>query len=943
MGFCRRCGDIVTGPRCKCGGTAVAPVVQWASSKANDTDKWSQTYVARDKSPARPQIRDQSDPDIYTSTSNPSPETVTSPPSPVKRFPRPNSTVVSNPRTSSSLSNRISAHIVSATTRPPSPLKQSTSLNDDEPPPSPTAADILPSPYAPELSKAYGSVLQPKESLASYSCAICSTEFPPDATIYPDPSSPNSSIGDRFLCRSCFVVNGGSKGDCPTCHRPVLILKSEGGFVETSGRVWHRRCFRCEGCAKNIGDTPMVDLVGRPSCADCFDSCLKRDRTPRKTHESTAPDRSTLNGSRGDAKSREGSPAIEELEQRLGIFKNREGSPVLEELTQRLNAVLNRTPTKDPPLARSPPPTRPIDTASHETSPLVHRARERTRSILEITSPFAARAETSTIDDSPSQQFRRHRSPDPGEDVNASPNQRNDSPVSGRASLDAVEEMKRRFMRQSSSSPAAQVEPVSMTPSPSSTPLLQTPPVKSPMASKIPVAKRLSASPSLRHSMSASSLGSARDRLSWIPSTPDLMSDFSDTTTQSSGPSSPPFNSPQTHQSDIFGGIRKRYSREGVVDDVDDPEAEGRQFPPVLTPKTPKLGKTSIPAATLSPDSLCAKCGGSLFASKAGGRFVTVPETNATGPPKTYHTECFRCTMCDGPFKETSTGQAVFVRGEGGACHVECAPPERISIKSTAVSSPITSVFPPTSAPPFTPITNTTALSATASSSVVANTSPYSSSRYERPLPSASTPFPRFGSSASCPGCLKSVSPMEMGVVPGPQGSRWHASCLACGGKGSTKGRRDKGQPGCGKRLDSAAKRDNDGGVWCRECLLLLPPSLRNSQVESPTKPLVPSFTGRSVGSRGVAPQFTGTTTIARQFTGLRGPDAGMVRQLTGGGLSPTRQLAGSPTKQLGNAPGVLRPRPKSVIGMRSGKSIDEGRGMFLVRQMTGGGGSFGA
>lgn len=76
-------------------------------------------------------------------------------------------------------------------------------------------------------------------------------------------------------------------------------------------------------------------------------------------------------------------------------------------------------------------------------------------------------------------------------------------------------------------------------------------------------------------------------------------------------------------------------------------------------------------------------------------------------------------------------------------------------------------------------------------------------------------------------------------------------------------------------------------------------------------------------------PQFTGTTTLARQFTGVGGGE-GMTRQVTGSGLNPTRSI--SPTK-----PG-MRPRPKSVIGMRSGggKSIDEGRGMFLVRQMTG-------
>ena len=125
-------------------------------------------------------------------------------------------------------------------------------------------------------------------------------------------------------------------------------------------------------------------------------------------------------------------------------------------------------------------------------------------------------------------------------------------------------------------------------------------------------------------------------------------------------------------------------------------------------------------------------------------------------------------------------------------------------------------------------------------------------------------------------------------------------------------------------------------------CQLLL--SMRESPQESPirtTIPLAPSHTGArsvpfgagTVGAR-ITPQYTGTT-IARQFTGFGGSDSALKRQLTGGNLSPTRQLAGSPTKQ----PGMMgtRPRPKSVIGM-SAKSVDKGRGMYLVRQMTGAG-----
>jgi hypothetical protein len=39
------------------------------------------------------------------------------------------------------------------------------------------------------------------------------------------------------------------------------------------------------------------------------------------------------------------------------------------------------------------------------------------------------------------------------------------------------------------------------------------------------------------------------------------------------------------------------------------------------------------------------------------------------------------------------------------------------------------------------------------------------------------------------------------------------------GGFGQVRGKK-KGEPGCGKRLDSAAKSSEDGGVWCRECLV---------------------------------------------------------------------------------------------------------------------------
>ncbi|KAL4064952.1 hypothetical protein V8B97DRAFT_1985737 [Scleroderma yunnanense] len=902
MGFCRRCGDIVSGQRCKCGGTAVAPVVQWSSPKGPIIDKWSQTYVSRETSPTRSPIQLDSNFDESPS---------------FRRFLRSNTVHMSSPPSSNdcSDSNPVPASLSSPLGRMIEPHGIGSSAE-------PSVFEMIQKPSEPELSKVYGSVLQPKETLATFSCAICSAEFQPDAIIYPDPSSLESS--DRFLCKPCFVVGGGSKGDCPNCHRPVLILKSEGGFVEAAGEVWHKRCFCCSGCQKNIGDTPMVDLLGRPSCPDCFDSCLKRTSTPKKPVQSNSErgERSLSPSFHIDLKSQRDSPAVDQLERR-SFVKGKEGSPVLEELTQRLNAVLNRTSRDSSPSFIPLPCTLPQD--SYDSSPLAQRTLRKDKLGADSSpSPhggndFKVKATGTGSITSPSRSIHEQfGTPD-----------RNRTPSSGRPSFDAIEEMKRRFMNQSNSVPVSDSQSPRLA-SPNLTP------------SRIPrISSIANGSPTLRHVVSTSSLRSPR--MSWTPSTPDLVPDVCDTMTQSSGPSSPPAFSPNIH-SDSLSIANKECSAHAPDDH---PSLTGT----MMSKQKESIRRLSIPTATLSPGSLCAKCGGSLFASGGTGRFVTVPELNTTGPPKTYHTECFRCVICDGRFKESPNGKAVFVRNEGGACHLECAPPEQAGATSTVVSSPIKSTFTDTSlsiASPRGPVGNTIPKSTMVTTKPrpriqekgfpsVYN-SPTISSRYERASPSPSAVQPthtRFGSSTACPGCLKSVSPMEFGVVPGPQGSRWHATCLVCGGKGANKGRRDKSQPGCAKKLDSAAKRDIEGGVWCRECLLLLPAHSRNPVVE---KPLVPMFTGRSTGGDAfskVTPQITGTTTIARQFTGLRTGD-GVMRQLTGGGLSPTRQLAGSPTKQIGLA--TPRPRPKSVIGMRSGKSVDEGRGMFLVRQMTGGG-----
>ncbi|KAJ7597168.1 hypothetical protein C8J56DRAFT_1011674 [Mycena floridula] len=810
MGFCSRCGEIIfqTEAKCKkCGGTPAVPAV--FSNRGNQPDIWTRTYVSKDRSPTR-------------STANVTDRSQARTPSPTKRFPRPLS------MTSGSvpgIGGRVSAHIASSTSqsnRPPSPLKYSATAYPDK--------DILPSPspYDSSLSKVYGSVLQPSESLAKHSCAICSTVFPPDATIYPHPTSP-SSQSPQFLCRPCFTTSGGSKGTCPTCSRPVLALKSEGPFVETAGKVWHKRCFNCESCNVNIGSSPMVDLLGRPSCVDCFDNCLRSNRTPNKSRPSATNSPSgNIGGMSIGSKSREGSPAIDELERRLGISKSRESSPELEELSQRLSQIGRHSPTKSPRLSGSP--------------------------------------------------FR------------STPKDPSPSPSPRRTNESGLEEMKQRFKR-SSHSPA-------------------TPPI----------------SP-LRHSQSSGSL-STLSRGDFVqsprsPATPDLVSDFSDTATQSSSDldSPPRLTSSDTSYRGKSGGqsYGSRYTRADFLRDPDTIlEETGSEFStPSRTPTTIRKPGSVSQSPSVSPSSKyranplgltlqpqistsekCSKCRGKLFATTGSSRYVTISDDEQLGTTRSYHADCFRCAICDGVFKDNAGGQASFVKADKGPCHLDCLPVTKI-IKP-AVSPVAPSIFsrkaPDLAAvPPVRPKAS------------------ISSSRYERPpltAPASNNIFPRFGISPTCPGCHKSVSPMERGVVPGPQGTRWHSDCLVCGGKKESKGfgrireERNKGEPGCGKKLDSAAKGDGEGGVLCRECWLLLP-------FGSPTRstPLMPVYTG------GVAPQYTGTTTIARQFTGLGNAEGSLLRQMTGGGLSPTRSL--SPTKQLG-----MRPRPKSVVGIRAVDSV---------------------
>ncbi|KAH0590569.1 hypothetical protein H2248_000709 [Termitomyces sp. 'cryptogamus'] len=812
MGFCRRCGDIVSGARCKCGGTAVAPVVPWNQEIHTNSahDRWSKTYVerARSISPTRSPTAQSTDSPVAPPQA-----------SPTKRFPRP----VSHTGSPITLDNRVSAHIASSTShtsqRSPSPLKNVTHVPALE-------ADILPSLSDATLSKVYGSVLQRKESLTTHSCSVCLIPFPPDATIYPDPASISSS---RFLCRPCYETNGGTKGKCPTCSRPVLTLKSEGEYIHAGNQFWHKRCFNCSRCFKYIGETPMVDLLGRPSCPDCFESCLKRDpSTPQKCTSVSANNSPPLKNSSniggmgsaskaGDRGTREGSPAMEELQQRLGISGRRAGSPAVEDLSRRLAMLARSNPTS---VNYSAVGGKAVSTfEDSRLSRSMGNLGSYTKNIASPTSSLCMGGTQPDLDTSPTPAM-------------LSQTKSTESPT---CTVEAIEEMKQKFIEPSSSGPRG--TPTSAVQS--------TPPFR---------LSHLSNPKQLRDS--DTKFDPQVNIPTPVPSQmPDLMSEFSDTTTQSSlNPESPP----KVHD-DVFGTQEMYIAEHGSSfarrDFSDTPEdvfidvtssrktTSARTPHPIHSRATPS--KHSGPALPLvssltskpektppqdvrhqSPFDLstnsCAGCGGALFTIRSEGKFVTVPGDGELSI--TYHVECFKCAICNGIFNEVCGGQAIFVKANGGACHVECAPPAKMTIHKmpSAVRPDLTLTSNLSSSPPAKPTIRAKTYS-----------TQLTSSRLERPpftapLVPGPIPLPRFGSSTICPGCSKPVFPMEHGVVPGPQNTRWHASCLVCGGKKEMpkcmiirRGMEEKKtDPGCGKRLDSAAKTGADGGVWCRECLV---------------------------------------------------------------------------------------------------------------------------
>lgn len=387
----------------------------------------------------------------------------------------------------------------------------------------------------------------------------------------------------------------------------------------------------------------MVDLLGRPCCVDCFDNCLKRD-TPKKS----TPRVSKTTGAINSESPKPDSSNVGGLSKAPQGIKIRESSPTIEELEQRLG--ISRSREGSPALEGLPKRLNTVNTdtnhhrSSGSSSPTPLSKRSGSRSSYPIPS---------------SKQSPIHR-------------QITSSPV---ANIEAIQEMKQRLINNTSN-----------TASKSSSPSLSTG-LKSPSRERLSNATN---SPARRNDAVHRTL----------PPTPDLMSDFSESS--ASEPSdSPPrrsevddagFFSPRSNQ----GKMQNRmswYSRGDSLDPINDvivEETNSQMNTPTKTPNqddtTPM--KTSMGVSPLqfrkksSPPSVvdsgnsrahsaCFKCGGKLFTIDDQSTFVTLPSADEEKPAEVYHANCFTCYVCDGLFQSERKGQASFVRHRGKPCHSE--------------------------------------------------------------------------------------------------------------------------------------------------------------------------------------------------------------------------------------------------------------------------------
>ena len=712
--------------------------------------------------------------------------------------------------------NRISAHIASTTAKQPSPLKKHTTgeidYSDD--------ITIVKSHVTGSLVKVHGSILERPESLANFACYECLIKFTPDATIYPSPTD-----AGKFLCRDCFESNEDAvKGICEECHQPILALtKEEGGKpVENAGRVWHAACFRCKSCDKDIRKKPMVDILGKPCCEDCFDDCLKHSspspqplRTRLRSGASVDEAKEARSAGRpsSSSRSREGTPVMDELSQRLGItspaslspkkspepdsatYRPISGtiSPTIERLTRKLTAIADgeESPT---PKSQSQSRSAAFNAFLGGKSPAQHR--------------LSSSASTSSASSS---MYSRDTASTTAESFASSLASTATSSPANSPSLITRFDKSNSFEAETSTPPTRRISEQAQK-----------------RWSMIPVPVRNStptASPTSQPYMTPRS-----KRLSTIPGS-------TETTPTVSKPNTP-----------VGGGAKPT------------PTIRSPYVPSSSTssPAVREKGKDSPLHTFTTPDALlhgkCDGCARPLLAQDMRGPIVTVPLLSVDVPEgevqvERFHHACFRCGNCGDSFGELD-GKANFVREDGKPIHLsvgeqhkhrvipflldyhtlQCASPLSAAGNSRSVKSVHPPAIPPpvfdrsSSVPQTSRIPSLTKREKTPTR--MAQSSPRTSSpATQGQVQSSPTSTGRF----TCGGCHRTVFQMERGVVPGPQGSKWHVLCLICGGKDwqakSLEAKRwglDATEVGCGKKLDSQARTDRLGRAYCRNCMVCI-------------------------------------------------------------------------------------------------------------------------
>ncbi|CAE6423235.1 unnamed protein product [Rhizoctonia solani] len=346
---------------------------------------------------------------------------------------------------------------------------------------------------------------------------------------------------------------------------------------------------------------------------------------------------------------------------------------------------------------------------------------------------------------------------------------------------------------------------------------------------------------------------------------------------------------------------------------------------PTSGPPSPSKRRSKVDGLVMPIDSTerCSMCDEKLHLD-GGNMFVTVPgyaKTGNTGeytPARTFHVDCFKCSVCELPFGNDAWEgqQARFVQLKDVIAHPECAPPIVRTATYTPSPTKLNRAVKSQPQPAEPPLRSAPAV---ARPTPTVNTSPASAPVTRPRSGTTGQSAPRFGGSMYCPPCGKSVSPMELDAK---------------------KNRKSPKDPGCGKQLDSGAKYDQEGGVWCRECIDKLPSDMRPS---SPIKPIMPTHTGSKSWGRasggpvavqhtGVSVNTTGGGILKPQTTG----GGGFIRPQTtgGGGIIKPQTTGGGGILKPQTTGGILKPQTTGGGGIL--KPQTTGGGGFIRPQLTG-------